>query len=78
MVGIATMQPLRASERNAALAEVPELRHVIWYRDPGLRKLYGLAMALCLASATTGYDGYVPTHVEELSLRLTALASDPC
>ncbi len=41
-----------------ALAEAPQIRHVVWYKDPGLRKLYALTMALCLASATTGYDGY--------------------
>jgi hypothetical protein len=57
MVGIAVAQPMRKGEREVAIAEAPELRRVIWYKDRGLRKLYGLAIALFFASATTGYDG---------------------
>lgn len=44
-------------EREVAVAEAPDLHRVIWYKDPGLRKLYGMAIALFFASATTGYDG---------------------
>lgn len=44
---------------EATQAEAPKLRHVIWYKDPGLRKLYFFGTMLCLACATTGYDGYV-------------------
>ncbi|OAP59671.1 hypothetical protein AYL99_06969 [Fonsecaea erecta] len=57
MVGIAVVQAMHKSEREVAVAEAPALRRVIWYKDPGLRKLYGLAVALFFASATTGYDG---------------------
>lgn len=58
MVGIAAVRSMRRDEREVAVAEAPELRRVIWYKDPGLRKLYGMAIALFFASATTGYDGY--------------------
>lgn len=57
MVGIAAVKPLHRAEREVAVAEAPALRRVIWYKDPGLRKLYGMAIALFFASATTGYDG---------------------
>jgi hypothetical protein len=42
-----------------AQAETPELEKVHWFGDPGLRKLYFYASIICVASATTGYDGYV-------------------
>ncbi|KAJ5782311.1 hypothetical protein N7457_004085 [Penicillium paradoxum] len=50
-VGASTLQT------EAAQAEQPELEEVTWYQDPGLRKLYFWAAILCVASATTGYDG---------------------
>ncbi|KAF3809463.1 High-affinity glucose transporter [Colletotrichum gloeosporioides] len=37
--------------------EAPQFEHVTWYRDPGLRALYWHAFILCIASASTGYDG---------------------
>lgn len=40
-----------------AQAEAPELERVDWKRDAGLRKLYFWAFIICIASATTGYDG---------------------
>lgn len=49
--------PSRADEVAIAQAEAPELEHVVWYKDPGLRKLYAYAAVICIASATTGYDG---------------------
>ncbi|CAG7942943.1 unnamed protein product [Penicillium salamii] len=42
---------------DAAQAEKPELEKVNWWHEPGLRKLYFWAAVLCVASATTGYDG---------------------
>jgi len=30
---------------------------VTWYKEPGLRKLYGLLMTVILVSATNGFDG---------------------
>ncbi len=50
----------KASELQVAQAEAPEFEKVTWYKDPGLRVLYVWAAVLCVASATTGYDGYVP------------------
>jgi hypothetical protein len=44
---------------EVAQAEAPQLEVVNWKKDPGLRKLYFYAfIIICIASATTGYDGY--------------------
>jgi len=40
-----------------AQAEAPVLARVTWYKEPGLRQLYAYCCIVCLASATTGYDG---------------------
>ncbi|KAF6826680.1 hexose transporter protein [Colletotrichum plurivorum] len=40
-----------------AQEEAPRFERVIWYKEPGLRKLYWHAFILCIASASTGYDG---------------------
>ena len=53
MVGIAT----HTAELSVAQAETPQFERVIWYKDRGLRILYFWAAVLCVASATTGYDG---------------------
>lgn len=42
---------------QAAQAEAPQFERVDWKREPQLRKLYMMAAALMVASATTGYDG---------------------
>ncbi|KAJ5457721.1 hypothetical protein N7475_009109 [Penicillium sp. IBT 31633x] len=42
---------------DAAQADKPELEEVNWWHEPGLRRLYCWAAVLCVASATTGYDG---------------------
>lgn len=52
-IGVNTM----TAERDVAAAEAPEFEKVHWASDPGLRKLYFWAAVLCVASATTGYDG---------------------
>ncbi|KAJ8125436.1 hypothetical protein O1611_g8202 [Lasiodiplodia mahajangana] len=44
-------------KKEAIVEEAPEFEKVSWYKDPGLRKLYFYAFVLCIASATTGYDG---------------------
>ena len=43
----------------AVQAAAPELQRVDWKKSPSMRKLYFYAGVLCVASATTGYDGYV-------------------
>lgn len=40
-----------------AVEEAPTFEKVDWRKEPGLRKLYFYAGVLCVASATTGYDG---------------------
>jgi hypothetical protein len=51
------------TELEVAQAEAPEFENVTWYSDPGLRVLYFWCAVLCVASATTGYDGYDYLHV---------------
>jgi len=46
------------AELEIAQAEAPHLARVEWRSDPGLRRLYFWAFIICIASATTGYDGY--------------------
>lgn len=48
---------LKANEVAVAQAEAPEIPTVNWRKDPGLRKLYFYCAIICVASATTGYDG---------------------
>jgi hypothetical protein len=54
-------KPKAAADKTADLeiaqAEAPHLARVHWRSDPGLRKLYFYAFIICIASATTGYDG---------------------
>ncbi|MCJ1310643.1 hypothetical protein MMC25_004308 [Agyrium rufum] len=50
------LTPMKKEEVQIAQAEAPKLQSVTWYKDPGLRKLYALAIIVCMASATTGYD----------------------
>lgn len=54
-MGIFDKKPAAAAA--AAPEEAPEFERVEWTKDPGLRKLYFYAFVLCVASATTGYDG---------------------
>ena len=49
----------KAADVEIAQAEAPQLPRVNWRSDPGLRKLYFYAFIICIASATTGYDGCV-------------------
>lgn len=58
MVGIATMTgrvPKGASE--GAISDAPEFEHVNWRKQPNMKTLYFWCIILCVASATTGYDG---------------------
>ncbi|KAF2758416.1 general substrate transporter [Pseudovirgaria hyperparasitica] len=47
----------KKAEVEIAQAEAPDLERVEWRKDAGLRKLYTWAFIICIASATTGYDG---------------------
>ena len=42
---------------ETAQAEAQRFPKVTWWKEPCLRKLYALSAVVCLASATTGYDG---------------------
>lgn len=55
-MGIFDKKP-NAEATAAAVEEAPQFERVQWTKDPGLRKLYFYAFVLCIASATTGYDG---------------------
>lgn len=46
-----------AQATELAQEEAPKFERVEWRKEPGLRKLYFYATILCVASATTGYDG---------------------
>jgi hypothetical protein len=56
-MGIFDKKPHTEEVRHAQ-EEAPQFERVDWTKDPGLRKLYFYAFVLCVASATTGYDGY--------------------
>lgn len=55
------MAPNIAAPKTEVIAEVqaaaPDLGKVDWKKSPNMRKLYFYAAVLCIASATTGYDG---------------------
>jgi hypothetical protein len=53
----------KANDLEDAQAEAPHLARVDWKSDPGLRKLYFWAFIICIASATTGYDGYARSTI---------------
>ena len=51
---------------DVAQAEAPRFQKVIWYKEPHLRKLYGLSIFLLIASATTGYDGMLVNTSQQI------------
>lgn len=57
-IAVITAKAPRKDEIEHAQEEAPAFEKVDWKRDPGLRKLYFYCLVLCIASATTGYDGY--------------------
>lgn len=56
MTSLVKKQPM-TEDVAVAQAEAPEIPYVDWRKDPQLRKLYFYAAIICIASATTGYDG---------------------
>ncbi|KAK1783639.1 general substrate transporter [Copromyces sp. CBS 386.78] len=57
-MGILDKKPVaQAVDLHQLQEEAPQFEKVDWKKDPGLRKLYFYAFILCIASATTGYDG---------------------
>lgn len=55
------MAPNVSAPKTDVVAEVqaaaPAIPKVDWKKSPNMRKLYFFAAVLCVASATTGYDG---------------------
>ncbi|OCT44144.1 Lactose permease [Cladophialophora carrionii] len=68
--------PTHADDVAIAQAEAPELEKVVWHKDPGLRKLYFYAAIICIASATTGYDGSMLNNIRILP-QWTEYFNDP-
>ncbi|KAK3383331.1 general substrate transporter [Lasiosphaeria ovina] len=66
-MGILDKKP-QAEAYEAATAEAPQFEHVEWRKDPGLRKLYFYCVILCVASATTGYDGMFFNSVQNFEV----------
>lgn len=50
---------------NARL-DAPEFEKVVWHKLPNMRKLYWHAAVLCIASATTGYDGMMMNSSQQM------------
>jgi hypothetical protein len=57
-----------------AQTEAPQFRQVTWWKDRGLIKLYLCCAVVCLASATTGYDG----SMLNVSVIATSLGDELC
>ncbi|KAF2195989.1 general substrate transporter [Delitschia confertaspora ATCC 74209] len=67
---------LKQGDVEVAQAEAPHLERVNWRSDPGLRKLYFYAFIICIASATTGYDGSMLNNLRILNT-WTSYFGDP-
>ncbi|CBY02423.1 hypothetical protein IAQ61_007013 [Plenodomus lingam] len=63
MVAIAMGAPKGDS---AAREDAPEFEKVIWYKEPNMRKLFFWSSILCIASATTGYDGMMMNSSQQM------------
>ena len=66
-----------------AQAEAPRFERVEWTKEPGLRKLYFYAFILCIASATTGYDGlaspnYTPRQIHKTNSTIPQIILQQC
>ncbi len=68
VLALASAAPKKEASAYAA-DEAPAFEKVSWYKEPGLRKLYFYAFVLCIASATTGYDGYAPFFFLDVHFR---------
>lgn len=56
------------AEVEWAQAQAPQFQRVSWTREPHLRKLYAMSIALMIASATTGYDGMLVNTSQQIEL----------
>lgn len=46
----------KLAQVQAAQAEAPKFEKVIWWKEPGLRRLYMWCAVLMTVSASTGFD----------------------
>jgi len=51
---------------ESAQAEAPRFEHVNWRTQPNMSKLYFWCIILCVASATTGYDGMMMNNSQNM------------
>jgi len=59
--------PAIATAGADARADAPEFEKVNWKKLPNMRKLYWHAAVLCVASATTGYDGMMMNSSQQMA-----------
>ncbi|KAK3291086.1 sugar transporter-like protein [Chaetomium fimeti] len=60
------IRPDSASAEFEVVHETPRFQRVYWTKEPHLRKLYGMAIILMVASATTGYDGMLVNTSQQI------------
>ncbi|EUC31660.1 hypothetical protein COCCADRAFT_100746 [Bipolaris zeicola 26-R-13] len=64
MVGMGMSAP----KGNSNVREdAPQFEKVIWYKHPNMRKLFWHSSVLCIASATTGYDGMMMNSSQQMN-----------
>lgn len=59
--------PAMAVASGRALEEAPQFEHVNWKTQPNMKKLYFWCVILCVASATTGYDGMMMNNSQNMT-----------
>ncbi|KAL2158799.1 hypothetical protein VTH06DRAFT_3991 [Thermothelomyces fergusii] len=60
------LRPDSVSAEFEIVHETPRFQRVYWTREPHLRKLYGMAIILMVASATTGYDSMLVNTSQQI------------
>ncbi|KAH9884350.1 sugar transporter-like protein [Xylariomycetidae sp. FL2044] len=63
---IRPIQPIQEEEYEMTQMAIPEFRRVSWTKEPHLRKLYGWAVVLMIASATTGFDAMLVNTSQQI------------
>ncbi|KAF2641808.1 hexose transporter-like protein [Massarina eburnea CBS 473.64] len=60
------MVAIASANIQAARDDAPGFEKVNWKKEPNMRKLYFWACILCVASATTGYDGMMMNSSQQM------------
>lgn len=60
------MVAIASANVRAAQEDAPQFEKVNWKKEPNMRKLYFWACILCVASATTGYDGMMMNSSQQM------------